>query len=83
MTLPDWMKPAPETLQTRLQRARAGLDLTPPQMAQYLGVPVYTYLKWENGHRTPNASAHRLLDILEQVRANAPKLHDKLLREVK
>lgn len=89
MTLPDWMTPAPTPTRptrstptpvpTRMTDARARLGLTPTRMAQYLGVPVFTYLKWERGQRAPNASALRLLDVLEMVEAHAPKLHAQLL----
>jgi DNA-binding transcriptional regulator YiaG len=52
-------------------------------MAKYLGVPVRTYIKWENGTRAPVAVVARVLDILDMMQANAPALHDELLRQAR
>lgn len=90
MTLPDWMNPTPTRphapgpvpTPTRLTATRARLDLAPTRMADYLGVPVHTYLKWENGTRVPSAAALRLLEVLGLIEAHAPELHKKLMKEI-
>ena len=92
MTLPDWMTPQtretrpraprpakPAPTPTRLKATRERLDLAPTRMADYMGVPVHTYLKWESGQRAPNASALRLFDVLALIEAHAPALHAQLL----
>lgn len=60
---------------------RARLAFTHDQAAQYLGVPVPTYKKWESGEREPSASVLRLLDVLGTVEALAPALHAGFLPE--
>ena len=57
----------------------ARLDLNEARAAAYFGVPVYTYRKWLNGERMPNASVGRLIDVLGLVEALAPGLHAALL----
>lgn len=68
----------PETLKAwrlRLHLGEAG-------MASYLGVPVTTYRKWENGTRNPDAAPLRLFAVLVLIEARAPELHTRLLAEV-
>lgn len=60
---------------------RARLNLTLPAMADYLGVPVYTYRKWETGEREPSSATLRLLDVLGTIEALAPSIHAALLPE--
>ena len=90
MTLPDWMAPTrprarvprpstPTPTPVLLKLTRERLGLTNTRMADYLGVPVHTYLKWESGQRAPNASALRLFDVLALIEAHAPALHAQLL----
>jgi DNA-binding transcriptional regulator YiaG len=57
----------------------ARLGLTEPQASDYFGVPVFTYRKWINGTRAPNASALRLLEVLGMIEALCPTLHAALL----
>ena len=57
----------------------ARLDLNEARAAAYFGVPVYTYRKWLNGERMPNASVGRLIDVLGLVEALAPGLHEALM----
>lgn len=68
---PDTMK----AWRTRLTLGEAG-------MAAYLGVPVTTYRKWENGTRNPDAAPLRLFAVLIEIEAHAPELHTRLLAEV-
>ena len=66
-------------LALRLADTRSRLKLSPAQMADYLGVPIYTLRKWESGERQGSATLLRLLDILGMVEALAPALHDSLI----
>lgn len=63
----------------RLADLRSRLDLSPAQMADYLGVPIHTLRKWESGERSGSATLLRLLDVLGMVEALAPALHDSFL----
>jgi transcriptional regulator with XRE-family HTH domain len=65
----------PETLKAW----RARLSLGEAGMAAYLGVPVPTYRKWENGTRSQDASTLRLFSVLSLVEQNAPDLHNALI----
>jgi hypothetical protein len=58
-------------------------DFDEPRAAEYLGVPVFTFRKWLNGERTPNASALRLLEVLGMVEVMAPAIHSSFLPEPK
>ena len=49
-------------------------QLTEAQAAGLMGVPVYTFRKWSNGTRAPNAAAVRLLEVLDMLNAFAPAL---------
>lgn len=60
---------------------RARLSLGEAGMAAYLGVPVTTYRKWENGTRSQDASTNRLFDVLLRVEAAAPGVHAALMSE--
>lgn len=51
------------------------LNLSTQALADYLGVPVHTLTKWQNGTRTPPAVAARLLAVLAIVETLAPDLH--------
>jgi transcriptional regulator with XRE-family HTH domain len=51
------------------------LNLSTQALADYLGVPVHTLTKWQNGTRTPPAVAARLLAVLAIVETVAPDLH--------
>jgi transcriptional regulator with XRE-family HTH domain len=68
----------PETLKAW----RARLSLGEAGMAAYLGVPVTTYRKWENGTRNPDAAPLRLFAVLGEVEGCAPELHTRLLAEI-
>ena len=61
---------------------RERLNLSPERAALYLGVPLYTYKKWESAERVPSASVLRLLDVLGTIEALAPSLHDHFLPPV-
>ena len=58
-------------------RTLIGLNKT--DMANYLGVPVNTYLQWERGDRKPTSAAKRLIEVLNQVKELCPELHQKLI----
>lgn len=64
-----------------LKAWRARLSLGEAGMAAYLGVPVTTYRKWENGTRSQDASTNRLFDVLLRVEAAAPGIHAALMSE--
>lgn len=49
-------------------------QLTEPQCAGLLGVPVFTLRKWRAGTRAPSAAAVRLVEVLDMVGALAPAL---------
>jgi len=51
------------------------LNLSTQALADYLGVPVHTLTKWQNGTRTPPAVAARLLAVLALIETLAPDLH--------
>ena len=60
----------------RVGELRKRLNLTLHDCAEYLGVPVTTLIKWENGTRTPGSSAQRLMDILGMIEVMAPNIHE-------
>jgi transcriptional regulator with XRE-family HTH domain len=66
-------------LALRLVQTRSRLDFSPAEMADYLGVPIYTLRKWESGERGSSAAVMRLLDVLGMVEALAPALHESFL----
>jgi len=49
-------------------------QLTEPQTAGLLGVPVFTLRKWTTGQRAPSAAAVRLVEVLDMMGALAPAL---------
>jgi hypothetical protein len=51
---------------------RAGLS--PAGLAALIGVPVFTYRKWADGTRQPDAAALRLLDLVEALQLMAPDI---------
>lgn len=65
----------PETLKATAAR----LGLSELAMSAYLGVPVFTYRKWENGTRGMGAAPRRLLEVLERIENEAPDLHLSLI----
>lgn len=65
----------------QLKAWRTRLALGEAGMAAYLGTPVTTYRKWENGTRSQDASTHRLFDVLLRVEAAAPGIHAVLMSE--
>lgn len=69
----------PENL--KAWRARLGLGDT--GMAAYLGVPLGTLRKWENGTRTPDTAPLRLFAVLQLIEAQAPELHAAILAAAK
>jgi transcriptional regulator with XRE-family HTH domain len=62
-----------------LKQTAARLGLSELAMAAYMGVPVHTYSKWENGTRGMDAAPRRLLDVLERIENEAPDLHLSLI----
>ena len=78
-TKPQTPKNPGSALCLRLADLRSRLDLSPAQMADYLGVPIHTLRKWESGERSGSATLLRLLDILGMVEALAPGLHAALV----
>jgi len=67
----------PETLKAW----RARLSLGEAGMAAYLGVPVTTYRKWENGTRKPDAAPMRLFDVLQLIESKSGDLHTLMVYE--
>lgn len=78
-TKPQTPKNPGSTLALLLADTRSRLDLSPAEMADYLGVPIHTLRKWESGERSGSATLLRLLDVLGIVEAMAPALHASLL----
>jgi len=64
-----------------LKAWRARLSLGEAGMAAYLGVPVTTYRKWENGTRKPDAAPLRLFEVLAMVERESVSLHLNLLSD--
>jgi len=62
-----------------LKKWRERLGLGVQGMAEYLGIPVHTLTKWENGTRAPDAAPRRLFEVLGLIEAMAPSIHDVLL----
>lgn len=74
------IKPESPTLTPAdLKKWRERLGLGTQGMADYLGVPVYTLTKWENGTRAPDSAPRRLFEVLGLIEAMAPSIHDVLL----
>ena len=73
----------PTVPQLEMLTLRLGYGLSAAAMARYMGVPVFTYRKWEAGTREPNASVLRLLEVLRLISDHAPKLHNQLIQEAK
>jgi len=63
----------------QLKAWRARLSLGEAGMAAYLGTPVTTYRKWENGTRQPDSSTRRLFDVLQLVETRMPDMHAELV----
>jgi transcriptional regulator with XRE-family HTH domain len=66
-----------------LKAWRARLGLGDVGMAAYLGVPLGTLRKWENGTRTPDTAPLRLFAVLQLIEAQAPELHAAILAAAK
>lgn len=68
-----------------LKAWRARLSLGEAGMAAYLGVPVTTYRKWENGTRSQDASTLRLFEVLQRIETGGAciALHDDLMTEAR
>ena len=64
-----------------LKAWRARLSLGEAGMAAYLGVPVTTYRKWENGTRSQDASTNRLFDVLRLLEKASPSAHLTLMSD--
>lgn len=62
--------PTPATLAAWQHAA----GLSPAGAAQLLGVPVFTYRKWADGTRRPDAAALRLIQLVQLLHALAPDL---------
>lgn len=58
-----------------LKQWRQRLSLGEVGMAAYLGVPRQTYIKWENGQRSPDSSTRRLFEVLQDVQRHSVSLH--------
>ncbi|WP_117190579.1 helix-turn-helix domain-containing protein [Rhizobium terrae] len=48
------------------KQIRRRLELTQDQMARVLGISVYGYRKWEQGHRRMSGPAANLLRVMEK-----------------
>lgn len=79
MTEQTRLKPPLSPASARIAALRERLKLTKHQAADYLGIPVHTYIKWESGERTPPAVAMRLLDVMGSLETIAPTIHDYFL----
>lgn len=77
--LPRKHEPINVEMAVRVATLRARLHLTLADCAEYLGVPVTTLIKWENGTRTPGSAAQRLMDVLGMIEVMAPDIHEHFL----
>ena len=68
-------------MQNKLKEMQARLGLSEKAMSAFLGVPVFTYRKWINASRVPNASAIRLVELLELLEVMAPSIVDQLVKD--
>ncbi len=64
-----------------LKQWQADLRLSDVAMSAYLGVPMSTYTKWNNGTRTPDAAPVRLFALLRLIQAAYPVLHAQLIHD--
>jgi DNA-binding transcriptional regulator YiaG len=67
----------------RIAALKARLNLSPAELAHYLGVARPTADKWLAGQRRPPAIAMRLLDVLALVEMALPDVHDSLMKRTK
>ena len=58
---------------------RQRIGLSAQGMSDYVGVPVFTWRKWETGERVPDAAPRRLFEVLGLLEAMAPAMHEMLL----
>lgn len=79
MTEQTRLKPPIPPAAARIAALRNRLNLTNTQAADYLGISVHTYIKWQSGERTPPAVAMRLLDVMGSLETIAPAIHDYFL----
>ena len=63
----------------QLERMLTRLTLNEEQCAEYLGVSIHTFKKWLTGQRKPNASAIRLVEVLQTIETLAPDLNNNFL----
>jgi len=68
------MTKSSNSIPVRLQDWQTRSGLTPAGLANLLGVPVNTYVKWLKGERRPDAAALRLIEVIETLQALAPDL---------
>lgn len=66
-----------------LKAWRGRLSLGELGMASFIGVPVNTYKKWENGTRLPDAAPLALLALLDRLEVEAPALHLERLEQAR
>ena len=66
-----------------LKKYRARLMLTQPQMARLVGVPLRSWVNWENGERTPPTAFRSLVELLQMVETMAPALFQVRLENAK
>lgn len=71
-----------EQFASRVKALTTRHNLQDDQGAALMGVPVHTYTKWRTVQRTPNASAMRVLQLLELMDAMASDLFGALLSEI-
>lgn len=71
-----------EQFASRVKALTTHHNLQDDQGAALMGVPVHTYTKWRTMQRTPNASAMRVLQLLELMDAMASDLFGALLSEI-
>lgn len=66
-----------------LKAWRARLTLSEHAMAAYLGVPLGTLRKWENGQRQPDSAPLRLFAVLQRIEDDAPFLWRSMVDEAR
>lgn len=52
-----------KTWAERFKAWRKNLDITQAEAADKLGVPLRTFISWENSHRTPGKMAQKFIKL--------------------
>jgi putative transcriptional regulator len=74
-TMRKLSKPAPKWTKTAIKKLRLEVfEMSQPVFASLLNVKTATVRAWEQGQRTPDGAASRLLEVLSKDQSIADKL---------